>query len=517
MNLFDKALKTLAKRRKLIHLAGGESKVKTRNNKGLLSARQRLDELFQSGTFQEYGAHIRHNCTHFGMEHKEIPADGVVVGSGFVDGKQIAAVSQDFTSMAGTVGKMHAQKIVYIMEYAMKMGIPVVAFKDSGGARIQEGVDALSGYGAIFFQNVNLSGVVPQIAVISGPCAGGAAYSPALMDFVIMTQKNAHMFITGPQVIKSVTGVDCSMDDVGSPEMHASISGNVHFLAEDDEHAIQIVKQLLEFLPSNNTQPPPHDPISEIHLESDDGINRLIPENPKSPIDIMRILERIVDKGDFLEVHASFARNIVVGFGRIHGMVSGFVANQSAEKAGCLDIDASDKAARFIRFCNIFNIPLVTLVDVPGFLPGIEQERGGIIRHGAKLLFAYASATVPKITVILRKAYGGAYIAMNSPELGADAVFAWPTAEIAVMGASGAVNILYRKELAELENPKERADELAQEYRDNFSSPYLAASRGYLTDIIDPGQTRSVVAMTLQRILNKQELRPNKKHGNIPL
>ncbi|MBF0454548.1 MAG: acyl-CoA carboxylase subunit beta [Magnetococcales bacterium] len=517
MTLSDKALKTLLQRRKIIQAGGGESKTKTRNKKGILTARQRLDELFQPGTFQEHGAHIRHTCTHFGMEKKEIAADGVVVGCGFVEGRQVAAVSQDFTSMAGTVGKMHASKIVSIMEYAQKMGIPVIAFKDSGGARIQEGVDALSGYGAIFFQNVNLSGVVPQIAVISGPCAGGAAYSPALMDFVVMTQKNAHMFITGPQVIKAVSGTECTMDEVGSAEMHASVSGNVHFLAEDDEHAIQIIKHLLDFLPCNNTQDPPHRPVTELHLENDPGINRLIPENPKAPIDILRIIERLVDKGDFLEIHASFARNIVVGFGRLHGMVTGIVANQSAEKAGCLDIDASDKAARFIRFCNAFNIPLVSLVDVPGFLPGIEQERGGIIRHGAKLLFAYASATVPKITVILRKAYGGAYIAMNSPELGADAVFAWPTAEIAVMGAEGAVNILHRKELQEMENSKARTEELAQAYRDNFSSPYLAAARGYLTDIIEPGQTRSVVAMSLQGMLQKRELRPHKKHGNIPL
>ncbi|MBF0194463.1 MAG: acyl-CoA carboxylase subunit beta [Magnetococcales bacterium] len=517
MKLFSKATKTLMQHRKLINAAGGDKKTEARNKKGILTARQRLLELFQPGTFQEYGAHMRHSCTNFGMEGKVVPADGVVVGSGFIDGRQVAAISQDFTTMAGTVGKVHAQKIVTVMEYAQKMGIPIIAFKDSGGARIQEGVDALSGYGSIFYQNVNISGVVPQIAIISGPCAGGAAYSPALMDFVIMTQKNAHMFITGPQVIKSVSGVECSMDDVGSPEMHASISGNVHFLAEDDEHAIQIAKHLLEFLPCNNSQDPPHRPFTETHMEGDPGMDRLVPDNPKAPIDILRLIERIVDKGDFLEIHAAFARNIVVGFGRIHGIVSGIIANQSSEKAGCLDIDASDKAARFIRFCNAFNIPLVTLVDVPGFLPGIEQERGGIIRHGAKLLFAYAASTVPKITVILRKAYGGAYIAMNSPELGADAVYAWPIAEIAVMGAEGAVNILHRKELKDVENEKERAEELAQEYRDNFSNPYLAASRGYLTDIIEPSQTRSIIAASLQRMLQKRELRPHKKHGNIPL
>ncbi len=517
MTIFNKALKTLDRMRKVVYAEGGQRKIKARNKKGQLTARQRLDELFQPGTFQEYGAHIRHSCTNFNMADKEIPADGVVVGSGFVAGRHVAAVSQDFTSMAGTVGKMHARKIVQVMKFAQKMGLPVVAFKDSGGARIQEGVDALSGYGSIFYQNVNLSGVVPQIAVISGPCAGGAAYSPALMDFVIMTRNNAHMFITGPQVIKAVTGENCTMDEVGGAEMHAAISGNVHFVAEDDEDAIHIVHQLLDYLPSNNTEDPPHRPSTDKHMEDDQGMNRLVPENPRAPIDIYRIIERLVDKGDFLEVHAAFARNLVVGLGRIQGMVVGIIANQSAVRAGCLDIDSSDKGARFIRFCNAFNIPLVTLVDVPGFMPGIEQERGGIIRHGAKLLFAYASSTVPKITVILRKAYGGAYIAMNSPELGADSVYAWPIAEIAVMGAEGAINILHKKELREAENTKERAKELAQEYRENFASPYLAASRGYLTDIIEPGQTRSVVAMSLRRTLRKRELRPHKKHGNIPL
>lgn len=517
MNLFHQAIKILNERRNAIYSAGGEKKLQARNDKGQLTARQRLDLLFEKGGFQENGAHIRHACTHFNMAEKEIPADGVVVGTGYIDGRQVAALAQDFTVLAGTVGKMHAVKMARMMEYALRMGIPVVAFKDSGGARIQEGVDSLSGYGAVFYQNVNLSGVVPQIAVILGPCAGGASYSPALMDFIIMTRENAHMFITGPQVIKAVSGKECSMGEVGGAEMHASVSGNVHFLADDEEHAIELVKQILSYLPSNNNEDPPHKPWPDIQLDDDPGMNDLVPDSPKAAMDVKNVIDRLVDDGAFLEVHEEFAKNIVVGLGRIKGMVVGIIANQSTEKAGCLDIDASDKAARFIRFCNAFNIPLVTLVDVPGFLPGIEQERGGIIRHGAKLLFAYASSSVPKITVILRKAYGGAYIGMCSHDLGADQVFSWPIAEIAVMGAEGAINILYRKELAGAENRDEKAAELAKEYRDNFSSPYIAASRGYITDIIDPAQTRSVVALALKKTMDKRELRPAKKHGNIPL
>jgi len=517
MTISAKLLEDLEARRQKVASGGGEDKQQARRDKGLLTARERLAALFQEGTFQEIGTHIRHSARHFGMDGKELPGDGVVVGTGYVDGRAVAAISQDFTVAAGSLGKMHAQKIVTAMQTAARMGIPVVAFKDSGGARIQEGVDALSGYGHVFYQNVLLSGVVPQIAVVCGPCAGGAAYSPALMDFVIMTKTNAYMFITGPEVIKAVTGKAVTMDEVGSAAMHSSVSGNVHFLAENDEHAALLVRQILSFLPQNNSEDPPHHPSPDIALEDDDLINDLIPEDSSMPMDVRTIIARLVDNGEFLEVHANFAGNIIVGFARIEGMVVGIVANQPMVKAGALDMDAADKAARFIRFCNAFNVPLVTLVDVPGFLPGVEQERGGIIRHGAKMLFAYASCTVPKITIILRKAYGGSYLAMCSQEMGADFVYAWPTAEIAVMGAEGAINVLYSKELKEADNRRARASELAAAYRAEFASPYLSAGQGYITDVIEPSQTRSTIALSLLKSLSKRELRPPKKHGNIPL
>ncbi len=517
MTLSTKHLDELTRRREKILAAGGKEKLDKRHAQGRLSARERLEALFQADTFQEMGAHIRHDTRHFGMDKKELPADGVITGTGYIDGLPVAAFSQDFTVTAGTLGKMHAMKIVTLMRYALKTGIPLVAFKDSGGARIQEGVDALSGYGRVFYNNVLMSGVVPQIAIIAGPCAGGASYSPALMDFIIMTKKNAQMFITGPEVIKAVTGKEISMDDVGSATVHATVSGNVHFVADDDRHAIQIAKKLLTYLPSNNTEDPPHNPSVDIVLSRDEELNRLIPNNASEPMDVRAIIKRLVDRGEFLEVHAGWAGNILVGFARIEGIIVGLIANQPLVRAGALDIDASDKAARFIRFCNIFNIPLVTLVDVPGFLPGVEQERGGIIRHGAKMLYVYASATVPKITIIMRKAYGGSYLAMCSQEMGADLVYAWPTAEIAVMGAEGAVKILYRRELKEAENPRAKAAELAAEYRREFASPYQSAAKGYVTDVIEPSETRSLLALALHKTLTKRELRPAKKHGNIPL
>ena len=517
MAIQPEVIKDLYKRRKTIEAGGGEDKIAARRAKGLLCARDRLDLLFQPGTFQETGMHIGHAGRAFGMEKKTMPADGVVTGTGYVDGQQVAAISQDFTVAAGTLGKMHGLKMVDVMRFAIKTGIPVVAFKDSGGARIQEGVDALSGYGEVFYHNVLMSGVVPQIAVVCGPCAGGASYSPALMDFIIMTRSNAQMFITGPEVIKAVTGRATTMDEVGSADMHATVSGNVHFVAEDDREAIDIVRRLLSYLPANNTQDPPHRMSPDIVLNKDDAMHELVPDDPSAPMDVRAIIAHIVDGCELLEVHAGFARNIIVGFARIEGIVVGLVANQSQELAGALDINASDKAARFIRFCNVFNIPVVTFVDVPGFLPGVEQERGGIIRHGAKMLFAYASCTTPKVTIILRKAYGGSYLAMCSQEMGADAVYAWPNAEIAVMGAAGAVNILYRKELSEAEDRKAKMDELVAKYREEFASPYLSASRGYITDVIDPAETRSVLALALRKALYKRELRPAKKHGNLPL
>jgi len=517
MTLSTQQLEELQQRRNKITEGGGADKLEKRRAKGLMTARERLQALFVANTFQEVGMHIRHTAQHFGMDKKELAADGVVCGTGYVDGRVVAAFSQDFTVAAGTLGKMHAEKMVMLMQFAMKMGIPVVAFKDSGGARIQESVDALSGYGRVFYQNVALSGVVPQIAVIAGPCAGGASYSPALMDFVIMTRNNGRMFITGPEVIKAVTGRVTTMDEIGSADVHSTVSGNVHFVAEDDQHAVQILQSLLSYLPGNNTEDPPHRPNENIALARDESINALIPDSIAEAMDTRQVIHKLVDNDDFLEVHAGWAGNIIVGFARIEGIVVGIVANQPTVKAGALDIDASDKGSRFIRFCNVFNIPLVTLVDVPGFLPGVEQERGGIIRHGAKLLYAYASATVPKITVILRKAYGGSYLAMCAQEMGTDLVYAWPCAEIAVMGAQGAVNILYRREVKEADDPEQKTKELVEDYRDQFASPYLSAAKGYITDVIEPAETRGLLALSLNKILSKRELRPAKKHGNMPV
>jgi len=514
MAIQQSKLDELHARREAVLAGGGKDKLEARRKKGLMTARDRLDALFMPGTFLEFGMHAEHGCHNFGMEKKSLPADAVVTGTGLVDGRPVASFSQDFTVAGGSLGGVHAQKIVDAMDYAVQSGMPVVSFNDSGGARIQEGVESLSGYGKVFFKNVYLSGVVPQIAVIAGPCAGGAAYSPALTDFLIMVKGQANMFICGPDVIQAATGQKCTMEEVGGAAAHAAISGNIHFVANDDAHAIQLVKKLLSFIPSNNILDPPHDLSVPLQLGPDPGMNELVPEDSKSPLDVMDVIARLVDDSDFFEVQREWAKNLVVGFARIQGVVVGIIANQPKVKAGTLDIDSSDKGARFIRFCNIFNIPLVTLVDVPGFMPGLQQERGGIIRHGAKMLFAYGAATVPKITVILRKAYGGAYLAMCSQDLGADFVYAWPTAEIAVMGAEGAVKILYKREIEK--DPSSEAGLIA-EYRDKFASPYQAASRAMVTDVIEPAQTRAVVAMALRNTLSKRETRPPKKHGNIPL
>ncbi len=517
MTISKQMLDELSRRRAKLKLGGGEKRMEKRFAKGMQSARQRLDCLFDTDTFQEWGMHVEHGCHDFGMQDKALPCDGVVTGVGRVHGRPIAAFSQDATVGGGALGQRHAKKISDIMDYALEGGMPFVGINDSGGARIQEAVESLSGYGQVFYRNVLLSGCVPQIGVIAGNCAGGAAYSPALMDFLVMTQQNANMFICGPQVIKAATGVDCTMAEIGSASANAGISGNVHFVAENDEHAMQIVTDLLSYLPSNNVENPPHRPTEEICLDPDEAMNQIVPQDPKGAMNMYSVIERIMDDGRFLEVHRQFATNIIVGFGRIDGVVVGVIANQPDVKAGALDIDASDKGASFIRFCNAFNTPILTLVDVPGFLPGVAQEQGGIIRHGAKMLFAYASATVPKITVITRKAYGGSYLAMCSRDLKADMVFAWPTAEIAVMGADGAVNVLYRKELSEAENPNELRERLTDEYRDRFASPYMAASHGMITDVISPAQTRCVVSLALRNTLNKNETRPPKKHGLIPL
>ena len=511
-------LDELNARRAEAEIAGGEDKLQKRRDSGLMTARERLLAFFQPGTFQEFGMHVQHACHDFGMDKKRLPTDGVICGTGFVEGRQVAAFSQDFTIGGGALGRMHAQKICDLMDYAHDNGIPVVSINDSGGARIQEGVDSLSGYGQVFFKNVYLSGVVPQVAVIAGPCAGGAAYSPALADFLIMTQtENTNMFICGPEVIKAATGETAKLEQFATAAAHASVSGNIHIVADDDQHALQLASKLLSYLPSNNLADPPHQPWPNLDLNNDPGMNALVPEDAKAPLDVQQVIARLVDGGEFFEIMALFAPSIVVGFARIQGIVVGIIANQPMVRAGCLDIDASDKAARFIRTCNIYNLPLVNLVDVPGFMPGLAQERGGIIRHGAKMLFAYASATVPKITVIMRKAYGGAYLAMCSKDLGADMVYAWPTGEVAVMGGQGAVKVLFRREIKAAEDPKVRTQELMSQYREKFASPYQAAANNMLTDVIEPAQTRACVALALRNTLNKRDARPPKKHGNIPL
>jgi propionyl-CoA carboxylase beta chain len=516
MPIDPKLLQELKERRATARKAGGEAKLAKRHEKGMMGARERLEVFFEEGTFQEFGMHAEHSCHRFGMEKKDLPYDGVVCGTGLVDGRPVAAYSQDFTVSGGSLGRIHAKKICDLMDFAHESGMPVVGVNDSGGARIQEGVDSLSGYGQVFFKNVLLSGVVPQVAVIAGPCAGGAAYSPALTDFLIMTRHNANMFICGPDVIKSATGETAELADFASADAHASISGNIHLVAEDDKHAMELTAKLLSFLPSNNISDPPHE-FPDLDLTDDPVLNEIVPASSKEALDTMAVIDRLVDDGDFFEIMPDFAKNIIIGFGRIEGIVVGIVANNSMVKAGTLDIDSSDKAARFIRTCNIYNIPIVSLVDIPGFMPGLAQEQGGIIRHGAKMLFAYAAATVPKITLIMRKAYGGAYLAMCSSDLGADIVFAWPTAEIAVMGAEGAVKILYRKEIGEADDPKAKSAELCDAYRKEFSSPYQAAANGMINDVIEPAQSRAALALALRNTLSKRDTRPPKKHGNIPL
>jgi propionyl-CoA carboxylase beta chain len=516
MAIDPKLLQDLHERRAKARHAGGKDKLAKRREAGLLSARERLEYFFEPGTFQEFGMHAAHACHRFGLENRELPYDGVVCGTGLVDGRAVAAYAHDFTIGGGSLGRIHAKKICDLMDFAHESGIPLVGVNDSGGARIQEGVDSLSGYGQVFFKNVLLSGVVPQISVIAGPCAGGAAYSPALTDFLIMTRENSNMFICGPDVIKAATGEKAELAQFASAAAHASVSGNIHLVAEDDRDAMDLAARLLSFLPANNLGDPPHE-LTQLDLRDDPQMNEIVPASPKDPLDVHAVIERLVDKGDFFEIMPDFARNIIIGFARIEGVVVGIIANNPMVKAGTLDIDSSDKGARFIRTCNIFNIPIVSLVDIPGFMPGLAQERGGIIRHGAKMLFAYASATVPKITLIMRKAYGGAYLAMCSSDMGADLVFAWPTAEIAVMGADGAVEILFRKEIKEAADPKAFAAKLKEDYRNEFSSPYQAAASGMITDVIEPAQSRSTIALALRNTLGKRDTRPPKKHGNIPL
>ncbi|MFW6314159.1 MAG: acyl-CoA carboxylase subunit beta, partial [Desulfohalobiaceae bacterium] len=456
-------------------------------------------------------------CVNFGMQEVDIPAEGVITGYGLVQGRPVCAFSQDFTSRAGSLGEMHSKKICKIMDLALKSGIPVVGLNDSGGARIQEGVDALSGYGQIFFRNSNASGVIPQISCIMGPTAGGAVYSPAMTDFVFMVKKSSYMFITGPEVIKSVTGEEVTFEDLGGALVHNQKSGVAHFACEDDQDALRQVQRLLSFLPLNNMEDPPIQETRDDPQREDPDLDTIIPDSANQAYDMLEVIRSLVDDGEFFQPHALYATNMIVGFARLDGQTIGIVANQPKVYAGCLDIDASDKATRFIRFCDAFNIPLLTIADVPGYLPGTQQEWGGIIRHGAKLLWCYSEATVPKLLLVTRKSYGGAYLAMCSKDLGADMVFAWPTAEIAVMGASGAANVIHKKEIQNAEDPEAKRQEKIEEYEEMFSNPYRAANRGYIDAIIPPRQTRPRLIKALQVLNTKREARSPKKHGNIPV
>ncbi|WP_427339278.1 acyl-CoA carboxylase subunit beta [Caloranaerobacter sp. DY30410] len=500
-----------------IRLGGGIDKIEKQHKSGKLTARERINLLLDEGSFIELDTFVEHRCTNFGMDKKKAPGEGVVTGYGTIDGRLVFVYAQDFTVIGGSLGEMHAAKICKVQDMALKMGAPIIGLNDSGGARIQEGVDALSGYGKIFYRNTISSGVIPQISVIMGPCAGGAVYSPALTDFIFMIENTSKMFITGPQVIKTVTGEDVSAEKLGGAMTHNSISGVAHFIDSTEEDAINRIKKLLSFLPSNNLEDPPvfdtNDDINRI----DEILNEIVPDNPNKPYDMKEIIKIIADNGDFFEVQPYFAQNIITGFIRLNGKSVGVIANQPKVLAGCLDINASDKASRFIRTCDAFNIPLLNLVDVPGFLPGIDQEYGGIIRHGAKMLYAYSEATVPKVTLVIRKAYGGSYLAMCSKDMGADLVFAWPNAEIAVMGPEGAANIIFRKEIQNSDDPLATRAEKIKEYRDTVANPYVAASRGFVDDVIEPMTTRQRVISAFDMLSSKRENRPAKKHGNIPL
>ncbi|MDF2892247.1 MAG: methylmalonyl-CoA carboxyltransferase [Clostridia bacterium] len=493
-----------------IQAGGGEKRIEKQHKSGKMTARERINMLMDEGSFVEIDAFMKHRCTEFGMEKEETPAEGVVTGYGTVDGRLVYVYAQDFTVSGGSLGEMHAKKICKVLDLALKMGAPVVGINDSGGARIQEGVDALSGYGQIFYRNTMASGVVPQISVIMGPCAGGAVYSPALTDFIFMVDKTSQMFITGPQVIKAVTGEEVSAEALGGGMTHNSTSGVAHFLSQNEEACIADIKKLLSFLPSNNMETAPIFDSQDDANRLEENLNTIIPESSNKAYDMKDIIRTVVDNGDFFEVQPYYAQNIITGFARLNGASIGIIANQPKVLAGCLDINASDKAGRFIRTCDAFNVPILNLIDVPGFLPGTTQEYGGIIRHGAKMLYAYSEATVPIVNVITRKAYGGAYLAMCSKDLGADMVFAWPQAEIAVMGPEGAANIIFKRDIENAENPAAARADKIQDYKDRFATPYIAASRGYVDDVIEPSTTR-------QRLASKRETRPSKKHGNLPV
>jgi len=513
----EEKIAELRSKREKARQGGGEKRINAQHEKGKFTARERIEALVDADSFEEFDMFVEHNCHDFGMEKKKTPGDGVVTGCGTINERMVFIFAQDFTVTGGSLSKTHARKICKIMDMAVSMGAPIIGLNDSGGARVQEGVDALSGYASIFYRNVKASGVVPQISAIMGPCAGGAVYSPAITDFIFMNRQTSYMFVTGPKVVKTVLNEDVTTEALGGPEIHSRKSGVAHFISDSEDETILLIKKLISFLPSNNMEEPPliksSDPIDRFCEE----LNQIIPASPSKPYDILEVIETIVDDLEFLEVARNYAQNIVTGFARMNGHTVGIIANQPKVLAGVLDINASVKGARFIRFCDAFNIPLVVLEDVPGYLPGSNQEHNGIIRQGAKILYAFAEATVPRITVILRKAYGGAYCVMNSREMGADLVYAWPTAEIAVMGPVGAVEIVFRKEVATSEDPKGMANEKEKEYRHKFANPYVAASKGYIDDVIEPAQTRFRIIRALEMLATKRESNPPKKHGNIPL
>ena len=519
MAMQDKINELLSLREKA-RLGGGQDKIDKQHAKGKYSARERILMFLDEGSFEEFDMFVTHRCTNFGIEKDKFLSDGVVTGYGTVNGRLVYVFSQDFTVFGGSLSETFAAKICKVMDQAMKVGAPVIGFNDSGGARIQEGVNSLAGYAEIFQRNILASGVVPQISAIFGPCAGGAVYSPALTDFIMMAQNSSYMFVTGPKVVKTVTGEDVTTETLGGATIHSTKSGVAQFSVPDEETGIALLRDLIGYLPSNNMEEPPYEPTEDPINRLEDSLNSIIPDNPNQPYDVKEVINGIVDDGKFLEVHATYAQNIVVGFARLNGMCVGIVANQPKCMAGVLDINASRKGARFVRFCDAFNIPLVTLVDVPGFLPGTGQEYGGIILHGAKLLYAYGECTVPKVTVILRKNYGGAYCVMSSKHLRGDVNYAWPTAEIAVMGGSGAAEILYGSQMKKIENDAERKqflDEKVEEYRQKFSNPYVAAQYGYIDDVIEPRNTRFRVIRALESLRNKRLENPAKKHDNLPL
>ncbi len=510
-------IKTLREKEEKVKAGGGEKRVKAQHEKGKLTARERIDLLLDKDSFVELDLLVEHRCNNFGMDKVEAPGEGVVTGYGTIDGRLIYVFAQDFTVIGGSLGEMHAKKICKVLDMAMKMGAPCIGINDSGGARIQEGVDSLSGYGQLFYRNTIASGVIPQISIIVGPAAGGAVYSPAIMDFVFMVKNVGIMHITGPDVIRAVTGEVVTSEKLGGAMTHNRKSGVAHFAAENEEEVYQMVRKMMGYLPSNNMETPPSVECKDDPNRMEEALLNIVPTDPNKPYEMRDIIRYIVDEGDFFESHPYFATNMLTGFARLNGQSIGIIANQPKVLAGCLDIDASDKAARFIRFCDAFNIPILTLVDVPGFLPGTAQEYGGIIRHGAKLLYAYSEATVPKVTLIVRKSYGGAYLAMCSRDLRADQVIAWPTAEIAVMGSQGAANIIFRKEIAKADNPEKVRQEKIDEFQQKFSNPYEAAKRGYVDMVIDPRETRPRLITTFEMLSTKKESRPAKKHGNFPV